>query len=81
MLGRELGGPVQLETDKDFSSFMNRVRADLAPDVAARILDTLLGLPGLPGGRDALSRIGADRFEPAEDREYEFLGAFLGQYR
>ena len=54
------------------------VRAGLDPELAARILETLVGLRGLAGGGDALDRIGADRFEPAEDREYQSLGAFLG---
>ena len=54
-------------------------RADLDHALVGRILETLVRLRALPGGEEALRRIGADRFEPAEDREYESLGTLLGK--
>lgn len=46
------------------------VRGDLDPGLARRIQRVLTALARQPGGREILDKIGIERFETAEDREY-----------
>jgi phosphonate transport system substrate-binding protein len=49
------------------------VRDGLGVQIAERIQKILTDLPSLPGGPEALRTIGADRFDAADDRDYEAL--------
>ncbi|MCA8921311.1 MAG: PhnD/SsuA/transferrin family substrate-binding protein [Planctomycetes bacterium] len=49
------------------------VRADLPPDLKARLRELLLGLADDPQGRDLLAPYGVERFVPVDDSDYACL--------
>lgn len=49
------------------------VRADLDPQLVQRLRDALASLPENPGGRPALTRIGASHFAPTTHSDYAAL--------